>query len=196
MNAAARSSAFCGIVGGGGDMVRVAASLRWGSSARRLRGRRRSRLDVFCLRSLAYEEFLVVHSGLRKRRTGSEDADRRHLRTTSPRLRSDSGLSPQGRQLGEILIIVFSVTVSYAAVAPHSLLWLLLGAAVWRLPGDHPLEGARRFVRTQRRADASDARGGRSSRSRGVPRRNGTGRICLICQRLDAYCSALRLVRT
>lgn len=99
MNAAARSSAFCGIVGGGGDMVRVAASLRWGSSARRLRGRRRSRLDVFCLRSLAYEETLVVHSGLRKRRTGSEDADRRHLRKTSPRLRPLSPRTPARRDL-------------------------------------------------------------------------------------------------
>lgn len=99
MNAAARSSAFCGIVGGGGDMVRVAASLRWGSSARRLRGRRRSRLDVFCLRSLAYEETLEVHSGLRKRRTGSEDADRRHLRKTSPRLRPLSPRTPARRDL-------------------------------------------------------------------------------------------------
>jgi hypothetical protein len=35
----------------------------------------------------------------------------------SARRLRDSGLSPRGRQLGEILIIVFSVTVSYAAVA-------------------------------------------------------------------------------
>lgn len=106
-------------------------------------------------------------SGLRRRRTGSEYADRR---VSARRLRDSAPLSPSFPKEASSArsCIVFSVTVSYPQLPrfPYDGSSSVGCRAIIR--PSSALEGARRFVRTQRRADAYDARGGRPLK---VPRR-------------------------